>query len=1144
MCRDNVFEHYHEGFEAHTLPTLPAVIHSYKEYKERSNLDPTKGNLWGCFWDACGVKEKGFWEAALAHNETHSSIDDSKIYHPITFGEEYPGYRPKADEVPTDKPKDNDPRFCYHTTIKLWKNSLVSEERTHRIATDKARPWLDAVQNINPDIQVIFPSTQQETDQAIAAAKASKQGARKRQSSVPPESDTAKAKQARAQAEEGEKKAGKGKGRIPAIPKQELATAATALATRVSETHPNLRYKDRRTIQSLASEWYRSIYHTKYHMSKSDYLDHLCKTATVDQDVKERDSKFKTEMIKALTSLKALINDPTKAGLPDPHKAPPPLPIGQKRPASTAPAQLDSKVAKAKAGKGSYADAITGKATSLTLPIGAKAVSAQASAKADSAKAPARADSAKGAAKSASAKPPAKPTSGVIGAPVPPKGQPKVKSKDTKGISPIGAVSTAKQDAAKQNEPPLTADSALDYLRDSSPSQSFNEYQQAAQGASDGQTAQDDQTAQDGQTAQDDQTAQDEQIALACQADLDAQAAQDAAATGQPQAAGYPDLDEEDDANMQQALILSRQHDMSQGSDPQAASSAGTAPTTEQELQRELQLGLEYQTEVQTLQMKMQRGPLSSEEVARYCTVSKLTNDNHARIAELCERQVQESLAQKAKSTSAMLGSFRPLVPGKPKGPVHKAPPAAKDSTGAVIVKKAPPPKLGDNRPPAIKPPPQRQQTGPPKGQGAATQPTLGTQPAPSSPKGSSQSHLDGRIVSPRGNPPPRIIPKTAHQSRASSVTDAQTPRSTASMATADLEELLRKKKEAKRARPDEQAEVQRDDQGQPKQQRSRHHKQEHRSGRDTRRRNRSPSDHSSSSDSSDEDRRSPSSRGSRSRRHRHSRRRRSRSRRGSRSARRRRDSSEEERRSRSKKREDEHRSSKDKRRRDSSSPSKEQETEQQVEEGNQTQSSQPVQAKAMGPQQVKQPPLPPPDTVPTSASSASTVQTQGGTVSQPPAQQSQGHVAQAALTATTHYPMAKAVPLHQSQGHVQVAVQPDPRPMPTRQAQGQVQVMQPLPSPLYPPQQQLVAVQPRQQAQQLAAPPGLGTSQERNQAAHIQQMERELASLRAQLQATQPQVPSRQSSQSPDGWGWNQSQGGQWHGYGWHNWGDGRGYQ
>ena len=271
--------------------------------------------------------------------------------------------------------------------------------------------------------------------------------------------------------------------------------------------------------------------------------------------------------------------------------------------------------------------------------------------------------------------------------------------------------------------------------------------------------------------------------------------------------------------------------------------------------------------------------------------------------------------------------------------------------------------------------------------------------------------------------------------------------------------------------------------------------------------------------------RRSPSSRGSRSRRHRHSRRRRSRSRRDSRSARRRRDSSEEERRSRSKKREDEHRSSKDRRRRDSSSPSKEQETEQQAEVGNQSKSSQPVQSKAMGPQQGKQPPLPPPDTAPTSASSASTLQTQAGTVPQPSVQQSHGHVAQAVPTVPTHYPMAKAVPLHQSQGHVPVAAQPDPRPMPTRQAQGQVQLMQPLPQPLYPPQQQLIAVSTQTAGHSNWLHRQVWVQvKKRNQAAHIQQMERELALLRAQLQATQPQVPSRQSSHSPDGWGWDQS--------------------
>ena len=152
--------------------------------------------------------------------------------------------------------------------------------------------------------------------------------------------------------------------------------------------------------------------------------------------------------------MKALVNEPTKAGLPDPQKAPPIVPIGQKRPVSTEAAQTNPRVAKAKAGKGTYAEAAGGKATSLTLPIGAKAVTAQASAKADPAKAPAKAESAKGAAKSTPAKTPAKYASGAIGAPVPPKETQKSKPKEKGGTSPIGAVSTARQDAAKQKEPP------------------------------------------------------------------------------------------------------------------------------------------------------------------------------------------------------------------------------------------------------------------------------------------------------------------------------------------------------------------------------------------------------------------------------------------------------------------------------------------------------------------------------------------------------------------------------------------------------------------------------------------------------------------------------------------------------------------
>ena len=135
------------------------------------------------------------------------------------------------------------------------------------------------MQNTNPDIQVNFPPSQVEANQTIAAAKSSGKGARKRQSSVPPESDTAKAKQARAKADEKDKKAGKGKGRIPSIPKQELATTAAALASKVNEIYPSLRPKEKRTIQSLAHDWYKAIYHTKFHMTKPEYLDLLCNDA-------------------------------------------------------------------------------------------------------------------------------------------------------------------------------------------------------------------------------------------------------------------------------------------------------------------------------------------------------------------------------------------------------------------------------------------------------------------------------------------------------------------------------------------------------------------------------------------------------------------------------------------------------------------------------------------------------------------------------------------------------------------------------------------------------------------------------------------------------------------------------------------------
>ena len=358
----------------------------------------------------------------------------------------------------------------------------------------------------------------------------------------------------------------------------------------------------------------------------------------------------------------------------------------------------------------------------------------------------------------------------------------------------------------------------MEYLQNASPTTSFQDYQttQAAsadpdapgpQPAHEDQTVQDDQTAQHDQTVQDDRTAQhdqtlqgdqatqndqteqDEQIARAVQADLDAQAARDAIAPQSGQDGNLPDLDDDDDAVMQQVLIQSRQTAQPQGSDPQATSSAGATQSIEQELQRELKLGIGYQTEVQTLQLKVSQQPLSSDEVARYRTVSKLASDNHARVAELCDRQVQESLAQTSRNTRAILGSIQPMNLPKPKGSIVKPPPSSKDTKGAGSTsapgkqgndagpKKAPPPILGANRPPVVKTLPQGPPAAPPKGQGSGAKslPIQGGAQAPASPKPTLQSHLIGKNVSPRGNPPPRVLPRSNNPSRQSSVAGGNT---------------------------------------------------------------------------------------------------------------------------------------------------------------------------------------------------------------------------------------------------------------------------------------------------------------------------------------------------------------------------------
>ena len=82
-------------------------------------------------------------------------------------------------------------------------------------------------------------------------------------------------------------------------------------------------------------------------------------------------------------------------------------------------------------------------------------------------------------AKSAPAKTPAKYANGAIGAAVPPKGKAKAKAKGQGGSTPIGAPSTAKQGPAVRREPVITSDTALEYLRNASDNQSFDDYQSA-----------------------------------------------------------------------------------------------------------------------------------------------------------------------------------------------------------------------------------------------------------------------------------------------------------------------------------------------------------------------------------------------------------------------------------------------------------------------------------------------------------------------------------------------------------------------------------------------------------------------------------------------------------------------------------------
>ena len=134
---------------------------------------------------------------------------------------------------------------------------------------------------------------------------------------------------------------------------------------------PTLNPKHYRTIQNLAGEWYKALYHTRFQLTKAAYLKHLYDTAVGNQQARETNLKHLELFFKAMDVLKYSVNAPTTVGLRDPSSVQ----------ADLATAQQQQKSKKDKPAAGSYASAVTGQPVTPPLPIGAKRPSVKASAK-------------------------------------------------------------------------------------------------------------------------------------------------------------------------------------------------------------------------------------------------------------------------------------------------------------------------------------------------------------------------------------------------------------------------------------------------------------------------------------------------------------------------------------------------------------------------------------------------------------------------------------------------------------------------------------------------------------------------------------------------------------------------------------------
>ena len=249
----------------------------------------------------------------------------------------------------------------------------VTDPRTIDNAMDKTKSWM-----VIPNMLVAFPLTQEGSNQAAALERQrqlklekERKGAKRRQSSVPPNSDTARAKQSKKDSDAA--KAGEqapqvpiGKGRPRGIDRGELNTISSQFLTEIKKKVLDLKPKHYRNLQALGSDWYKQIYHTRYQVPKKNYLEHLYEKAVGDIKVKEAVKAHVEPYIQALKILQRAA-DPTIVGLPDPHSSSTTSTQGQKRTGDTT---VSSPIQGKEGHICTWLTAVTGPADGKSQPIG------------------------------------------------------------------------------------------------------------------------------------------------------------------------------------------------------------------------------------------------------------------------------------------------------------------------------------------------------------------------------------------------------------------------------------------------------------------------------------------------------------------------------------------------------------------------------------------------------------------------------------------------------------------------------------------------------------------------------------------------------------------------------------------------------